>query len=63
MNTIDRLIQENRMLHERNYALSMTLKQVLEAQHTAPKASTQRPPNCGTGYCSCVECLVEEAKE
>ena len=20
----------------------------------------QRPPNCGTGYCSCIECLFEQ---
>ena len=23
----------------------------------------KRPPNCGTGYCSCVECVMEPAAQ
>ena len=23
----------------------------------------KRPPNCGTGYCSCIECLFEPAQQ
>ena len=27
------------------------------ALYTTPPAGAQLPPNCGTGYCSCIECL------
>ena len=31
--------------------------------HMAPPAASvqKRPPNCGTGHCSCVECVMEPA--
>ena len=32
--------------------------------HTKDEALVQkRPPNCGTGYCSCVECVMEPAAQ
>jgi hypothetical protein len=38
---------------ELNAAAITALRQALEQP-------AQRPPNCGTGYCSCVECLFEQ---
>ena len=31
-----------------------------EAREEQP-APAQLPPNCGTGYCSCIECLFEKS--
>ena len=34
------------------------IKAIKEALAQPP----QRPQNCGTGYCSCIECLMEPTK-
>ena len=35
-------------------------RSVAIAKNTVPTLQ-KRPPNCGTGYCSCVECVMEPA--
>jgi hypothetical protein len=35
-------------------------RSVVIAKNTVPTLQ-KRPPNCGTGYCSCVECVMEPA--
>ena len=40
---------ELRRLHAENQNLRQALEQ-----------PAQLPPNCGTGYCSCIECLFEQ---
>jgi hypothetical protein len=37
-------------------------RSVAIAKNTVPTLQ-KRPPNCGTGYCSCVECVVEPAAQ
>ena len=37
----------------------MTKKQILIDEAVVRQAQ-ERPQNCGTGYCSCIECLYEQ---
>jgi hypothetical protein len=37
-------------------------RSVVIAKNTVP-IFQKRPPNCGTGYCSCVECVMEPAAQ
>lgn len=32
---------------------------IMEAEKVLAKPKQKRPQNCGTGYCSCIECVME----
>jgi hypothetical protein len=48
-------LHELNAIHRKHDRAIITIKQALAAP------VQKRPPNCGTGYCSCVECVMEPA--
>jgi hypothetical protein len=44
-------------LEEHHYGVAQIIIREALAQ-----PEQKRPQNCGTGYCSCIECVMEQAK-
>jgi hypothetical protein len=42
-------------------ALAKTNNAIIDIQQARSAPVQKRPQNCGTGYCSCVECVMEPA--
>jgi hypothetical protein len=49
-----RLYQLAQEQHTKIYGLRLEVRNLL-------KATQKRPQNCGTSYCSCIECVMEPA--
>jgi hypothetical protein len=54
----DALMQEMQMVKARNIRQHAEIERLKAAQ---PAPVQKRPQNCGTSYCSCIECVMEPA--
>jgi hypothetical protein len=50
-------------LPSQGHGTSMASKAITAIKQALEAPVQKRPPNCGTGYCSCVECVMEPAAQ
>ena len=50
-------------VHNQNPEIKASIEAITAIKEALAQPEQKRPPNCGTGYCSCLECLFEQAEQ